>query len=186
MKRLITGFALLFCLLAQAQKMSRQQIRELLLKSLENKTALDSLHRILEATPNKTPYEESYLGICTGLYCNYDQSNWDKLRHVMKSKNLLNSAVERDSKDPELRFMRFMLEHFLPSFLGLNKHITEDLAVIFKNPQFIDDNPALKKKAIEFLLWTERCSAEQKLQLQGELAALEKKQTVSRKKETGG
>jgi hypothetical protein len=68
--------------------------------------------------------------------------------------------------------MRFTLEHFLPNFLGLSKHIPEDLAVIFKNPDFIDDAPHLKKKVIEFLIWSKRCTPEQNLLLKNELAVL--------------
>jgi len=157
-----------------AQQHNRTQLRNLFLSATERKTALDSFMLVLERLSSKTPAEESYYGICNGLYCQYDNSNWAKLRHVMKSRNHLNSAIERDAHDPELRFMRFMLEHFLPSFLGLNKHIPDDLAVIFKNPKFIDENLLLKRKVVEFLLWTKRCSTEQNAQLQAELAKLNK------------
>ena len=157
------------------QQFNRQQLRDLFLQATERKTALDSLASQLETIEKKTPTEESYYGLCNGLYCQYDDGNWAKLRHVMKSKNHLNSAVERDAKDPELRFLRLMLEHFLPSFLGLNKHIPEDLNVIFSNPDFIDDNPPLKKKIIEFLLWTKRCTAEQNKLLQAQMDELNKK-----------
>ena len=147
-------------------------MRELFLQATERKPALDSLLHKLEPIEKKTPTEECYQGICTGLYCQYDDGNWAKLKHVMKAKNLLNSAVERAPKDPELRFMRFMLEHFLPAFLGLNKHISDDLSVMFSNPNFIDDNPLLKKKAIEFLLWTKRCTAQQNKLLEAQMKAV--------------
>lgn len=157
------------------QQFNRQQLRDLFLQATDRKTALDSLATKLEAIENKTPAEESYYGMCNGLYCQYDDGNWAKLKHVIKSKNHLNSAVERDAKDPELRFLRVMLEHFLPSYLGLNKHIAEDLNVIFANPHFIDDNSSLKKKIIEFLLWSERCTAEQSKLLQAQMDELNKK-----------
>jgi hypothetical protein len=93
----------------------------------------------------------------------------------MKSRGFLNQAVEKDPKDPELRFLRLMLEHFLPSFLGLNKHIADDLHVIFANPDFINDSPDLKKKVIEFLIWTKRCDPAQTSALEKQLAELNKK-----------
>jgi len=168
-----------------SQSINRQQLREMFLRATDHKTALDSLVIKLETIETKTPTEESYFGICNGLYCQYDDGNWAKLKHVMKSKNHLNNAVERDPKDPELRFMRLMLEHFLPSFLGLNKHITEDLKVIFSNPAFIDENLSMKKKAIEFLLWTERCSPEQNKLLQTEMDELNKKLSSTTAKKNG-
>ncbi len=150
-------------------------MRDLLVVATEHKPVLDSLLNILESIDKKTPTEESYCGICYGLCCNYDEGNWAKLKHVVKSKNYLNNAVERDPKNPELRFMRFMLEHFLPSFLGFNKHIPDDLKVVFSNPTFIDENPRMKKLAIDFLLWTKRCTPEQTKQLESQLATLNKK-----------
>ena len=156
------------------QQLNRQQLRALMLQAFERKTALDSLTRQLELIEKKTPTEESYFGMCTAMYCQYDDSYMAKLKHVMKSRSHLNSAVERDAKDPELRFMRLMLEHFLPSFLGLNKHIPDDLAVILANPNFVDNDPALKKKVLEFLIWCKRCTPEQQKLLQTQLDELNK------------
>ena len=167
------------------QTIQRQLLRDLFIRATEHKSALDSLAVKLESLPKKSPAEESYLGICNGLYCQYDDGNWAKLKHVMKSKNHLNTAVERDARDPELSFLRLMLEHFLPSFLGLNKHISEDLNIIFSNPGFIDDNLPLKKKVMEFLLWSKRCTPEQNRLLEQQLAELNKKLNPAVAKKNG-
>ncbi|MBP6732487.1 MAG: hypothetical protein KA149_10535 [Chitinophagales bacterium] len=168
-----------------SQQLTRQQMRDLFLSATERKSALDSLMNKLEFIEKRTPAEESYLGICNGYYCQHVDGNWAKLKYVMKAKNHLNSAVERDAKDPELRFMRLMLEHFLPSFLGLNKHIDEDLKVIFANSGFIDDNPPVKKKALDFLLWSKRCTPEQEKRLLAELNELNKKLSPLQAKKGG-
>ncbi len=165
-----------------AQTLSRDQLRLHFLQASERKTALDSFLSKLENIDKKTPAEECYFGICNGICCQYDESNWSKFKHVVKAKNALNSAVEKDSKDPELRFMRFMLEHFLPSFLGFNKHIDEDIKVIFSNPNFIDDNLALKKKVIEFMIWTKRCTPEQTKLLDAKMKEITRKLEASGKK----
>lgn len=159
----------------ESQKLTKPQLRNLFVSATERKSALDSLIVVLESIDKKSPVEESYYGICNGLCCQYVESNFAKLKYVMKSKNYLNSAVNRDAKDPELRFMRLMLEHFLPSFLGLNKHISDDLRVIFSNPKFIDESPSLKRKVIEFLLWSKRGTPEQIRLLELEMAELNKK-----------
>lgn len=165
-----------------AQTLSRNQLRFHFLHAIDRKSALDSFLIKLEKVSKKTPVEESYFGICNGLLCQYDESNWSKIKRVIKAKNALNSAVEKDEKDPELRFMRFMLEHFLPSFLGFNKHIDEDMKVMFSTPNFIDDNPELKKKVVEFLIWTKRCNPQQTLQLEAKMKELIKKLEASSKK----
>jgi len=172
MRWLLFLFSFLFQTEIFCQQFKREQLRDLLLHATERKTALDSLTLQLESLQKKTPAEESYFGMCNALYCQYDDGNFAKLKHVMKAKNHLNSAVERDGKDPELRFMRLMLEHFLPAFLGMNKHIPDDLNVIFANPGFIDNDPGLKRKALEFLIWCKRCTPEQEKLLQTQLDAL--------------
>jgi hypothetical protein len=164
--------SIMLCNATLGQVISRQQLRSSLLRAIEHKTTLDSLAVQLDLIENKTPAQECYLGMCNALYCQYDDGNWAKLKHVMKSKNHLNNAIERDPADPELRFMRLMLEHFLPAFLGMNKHIPDDLKVIFANLDFVDADPALKKRVIDFLLWCKRCSPQQEQILQSQLADL--------------
>jgi hypothetical protein len=167
------------------QQLDRPQLRDGMVQAFEHKTALDSLYTQLELINKKTPVQESYYGMCTALYCNYDDGYMAKLKHVMKARTHLNNAVERDSKDPELRFMRLMLEHFLPGFLGLNKHIPDDLKIILANPDFIDNNPALKKKVLEFLIWCKRCTPEQDKTLQAQLDELNKNANPTAVKESG-
>jgi hypothetical protein len=94
---------------------------------------------------------------------------------VREAKALLNESIERSPKDPELHFMRFTLEHFLPSFLGMSGDINQDLQTIFADLHFVDDNPELKKMAMQFLLYTKRCNSDQKLLVETALIDLNKK-----------
>jgi hypothetical protein len=158
-----------------SQTIGRQQLRDCFLASIQRKSALDSLINKLEKVAEKSPVQECYYGICYGLCTHYTDGMWAKIKLVNKSKDLLDHAILRDSNDPELRFIRLTLEHFLPAFLGMSKDIPNDLLVILAHPDFAFDNPALKKKALEFLLNTHRCSAEQNKTLQLQLEELNKK-----------
>ncbi|MFI4963598.1 MAG: hypothetical protein ACHP6H_07070, partial [Legionellales bacterium] len=60
-------------------------MRDLLLQAIEHKPSLDSLTFKLESIQKKSPAEESYFGMCNALYCQYDDGNWAKLKHVMKA-----------------------------------------------------------------------------------------------------
>lgn len=141
-----------------AQSLSRQQLRTQYLQSTLRKTALDSFIATLESNPNRTPAEESYLGICTAMLTRHTAGMWGKYRLVVSAKDRLNSAIARDAQDPEFRFMRFMLEHHLPAFLCMSTHLSSDLAVVLANgSSFMEENIDLKKMAIEFLIKTKRC-----------------------------
>jgi hypothetical protein len=56
------------------------------------------------------------------------------------------------------------------------------MKVMFATPNFIDDNPELKKKVVEFLIWTKRCNPQQTLQLEAKMNELIKKLEASSKK----
>ncbi len=153
-------------------QLNRQALRNLFLKAIDHKHTLDSFSTILENKQNRNFLEDSYLGMCYALKAGQATGNFAKIKLVWKAHRHLNNSIAAQPNDPEPRFFRFMLEHHLPSFLGLNKDIPADLQVIFKQPNFLDDNLAMKKKVIEFLLWTNRCNASQIAQLKGQLAKL--------------
>lgn len=172
-------FRLLLCLLflpalVVAQTFSKPELRAFYMQATQKAEAVEQVIHRLSALPRHSPTEQGYLGICHGLKAQHVESMWLKLRQVQKSKSLLNSAIRRDPLDPELRFLRFSIEHFIPSFLLMSGDINEDLEVIFRNPGFIDDNPKLKKLVVEFILWTNRANANQINQLQSALAELKK------------
>jgi len=176
MKKLIWILLSILLSEASAQSLNRHELRMWYLAAADRKTALDSFTAIIQNIPSKTPIEESYCGMCCAMHIAQTEGYWAKIKMVYDAKKYFNHAIERDPDDTELHFLRFLLEHFLPSFLGLNKHITEDLKIVFAHPDFADDDPLLKKQAMEFLRWTRRCSLEQTAILDQQLNAIKKKE----------
>ena len=174
MKWIVLGLLFEFSIGTYAQQIERRELREGFLQSLQRKTALDSFLHKLEKISSKSPVQESYFGICNALQAQYTSSMWTKIRLVTESRGVLNDAVTRSPNDPELRFMRLTFEHFLPSFLGMSRDIPADLTAILAHPDFVDDSPALKKMALEFLINTHHGNADQNKFLQQQLADLNK------------
>ena len=175
MKLIILALALITLTEVSSQPVDRQQMREWFLQSMQRKSALDSFMSKLEKLAIKTPAQECYYGICYALSTQYTSGMWAKIKLVNESHSVLNHAIARDPQDPELRFIRLTLEHFLPAFLGMSKDIPSDLAVIMAHPDFVSDSPPLKKKALEFLISTHRCNADQNKALEQQLAGLNKR-----------
>ena len=165
---------------ADAQSCDRQSLRLRYQQCFQRRTALDSFVGMLERSANRSAAEESYLGISYGLTIQYVQGMWSKYRVLVKSKSLLNSAVERDPTDPELRFMRLTLEHHIPAFLCMSTHINDDLRTMISKPAFLDENPEMKRQAIEFILDTKRCNPEQSRILEKLLADTKKRMTAEK------
>ncbi len=176
MKWILLALLFEYSIGTNAQQRERRELREGFLQSLQRKSALDSFLHKLEKISSKSPVQESYYGICNALQAQYTSSMWTKIKLVTESRGILNDAIAKSPNDPELRFMRLTFEHFLPSFLGMSKDIPADLLVILQHPDFVDDSPALKKKALEFLVATHRCTTDQNRALQQQLADLNSRQ----------
>ncbi len=165
---IFTLFVVSSCL-AHSQTFTRPQLRESFLIFRSDKVYRDSIVNVFSNLKKRTPEEECYMGICVAFQIKEQTSNWAKLKLVFKARNHLNNGVSKQANDPELRYLRFAFEHYLPSFLGLNKHIEDDLAMITSRIGFVDDNLRLKKMVLEFLLKTKRCTEAQNAMIQREL-----------------
>lgn len=56
-----------------------------------------------------------------------------KLAYFKKGKNDMENAVKKDSKNLEIRFLRYISQSKIPSFLGYNSNLKEDLAFLKEN-----------------------------------------------------
>jgi hypothetical protein len=181
MNRIIFIFALfVISHSADGQSFDKNYLRTHYQQCFKRKTALDSFVTALEGAANRSPAEESYLGISYGLTIQYVDGMWSKYRVLSKAKNLLNNAVDRDPKDPELRFMRFTLEHNIPAFLCMSIHMNDDLKTIMSVPSFLDENPDMKSAAIQFILDSKRCSPQQTALLERVHADVKKRMTAQK------
>lgn len=62
--------------------------------------------------------------------------NWfKKLEYLQQSRKLFKEAVNRDSVNVEIRFLRFTVEDRIPFYLGYSDHMKEDKKVILENLQ---------------------------------------------------
>jgi hypothetical protein len=144
--------------------------------ALKRKSALDSLQRVLAAIKSPTPFEESYLGICTGMQAQYADGIWAKYRMASLSKSYLNRAVERDGgKDAELRFLRYTFEYYLPSYLLMSSHLNSDLNYVVAHINFLSDFPEVKKTVLEFIQSTHRGTVEQNRIVETQLVDVKKR-----------
>ncbi|MCW3125424.1 MAG: hypothetical protein JWO03_1082 [Bacteroidetes bacterium] len=170
---LVTGTIGSLCL---AQTISRADLRENFIKATKCKTALDSFDKILEKISARTAAEECYLGMCEALNIQYTDGMWRKYKMLDQSRGHIAKAIAQAPQDAELRFLRFMLEHNIPGFLGMSTHIQNDLAFIFGHSGFLEEDMDLRKIAMEFILSSKRCTTEQTAMLQKNLDELKKKQ----------
>ncbi len=112
-----------------------------------------------------------YTGAACALIAKHAWNPVEKIKNLNNSKRLLEKAIQSDSNNIELRFLRYYIEKNIPSYLGYSKNIQEDRSAIIHlipliNPTTLD--PGIAQYIYEYLSDTKEFSNE-------ELVALKKK-----------
>lgn len=132
----------------------------------------DKAHDLYDKLNNKSavsdPLYLGYFGATEALLAKHHWNPYKKLEYLAKSQKTLEIAISKSPNNLELRFLRFSIQHYLPSFLGQSKNIEEDKTVMLKelsaNNYATEDKPIAINVA-KFLLESKRCSTEQILTL---------------------
>ncbi|WP_245129206.1 hypothetical protein [Mucilaginibacter straminoryzae] len=169
----------MFCLLFSSFNYNAEPdyavIRKQLLNALNSKQTTDSLYNVLTASKNKTPVIVGYIGALEALKAKYTWNPYFKLKYLNTAEDHFEKAVAQDPDNIEIRFMRFSVEHHVPSFLGYNKNLQADKHVIINQIErnnYHAADKALVVTVMKFLIDSDRCTAGEKELLNKHLSAL--------------
>ncbi|WP_443944709.1 hypothetical protein ACJVDH_17590 [Pedobacter sp. AW1-32] len=132
-----------------------------LVKAVENSKLTDSLLFRLDKLKDKTALITAYTGTLEALKAKHAWNPYTKIKYVSRSLKTMKKAIEMDSENMEIRFMRFSIEHFTPSFLGFSKELAEDREEIVKHYQqqnFGLADKTLIKNVAKFMIDSKRCT----------------------------
>lgn len=159
----------IFLLLVTASNMASAQLSSgeiaalkiNMVKAVENSKLTDSIYSQLIKLPNKTALVTAYVGTLEALKAKHSWNPYNKVKYVKVAQKTLQKAVNMDKENMEIRFMRFSIEHFTPSFLGLSKNLDVDKKEIIKHYQhnnFGIADKELIKNAAKFMIESNRCT----------------------------
>ncbi|WP_293788759.1 hypothetical protein [uncultured Pedobacter sp.] len=159
-------FLLLFAASNTAHaQLSNQEIAVLktnMVKAVENSKLTDSLYAKLNKLPNKTALVTGYLGTLEALKAKHSWNPYNKIKYVSQSLKTMQKAIDMDGENMEIRFMRFSIEFYTPSFLGFSKDLAQDKKEIIKhyqNGNFGLADAELVKNVAKFMIDSKKCSA---------------------------
>lgn len=161
---------LLFCLLATSfckAQLNNREIAELktnMVKAVENSKLTDSLFKKLNALSNKTALVTAYTGTLEALKAKHSWNPYNKIKYVSRSLKTMKKAIGMDKENMEIRFIRFSIEHFTPSFLGFSKDLDVDRKEIVKhyqNHNFGSIDEELIKNVAKFMIESKRCTPQE-------------------------
>ena len=171
---IIIVFALSFVSLAMTDIPGPKIMRKQLLTALDNRELTDSLYKTFTEAPNKSPLNTCYLGVVEALKAKHAWNPYYKVKYLNDAEKTLQLAVNRESDNMEIRFMRFSIEHNVPGFLGFNKHLTDDREEMIKQlnkKHYATADHEVVIAIIKFLIDSKRCTPHETEILHKQLAA---------------
>lgn len=125
--------ALIFFLTAFADNNIVDKARIYYSKAADDKSACNKIIKELEENKNPSALLMAYLGGYKTIWANHVLSPIAKLKTFKEGKKLIDEAVERESNNIEIRFIRLSVQKNAPAFLGYKSHVEEDEEFIRKN-----------------------------------------------------
>ncbi len=128
-----------------------EYLREQYTKAAFTETANDELLKTLSRANVYSTEHLAYTGAGTILKARYCFNPYTKLQHFKVGKEILESAIARDTQNVETRFLRYTIQKNLPSILGYYQDIAKDEQFLLLKLPSVKDNH-LRKYIQNFLM----------------------------------
>lgn len=135
-----------------------------LVKAVDDVKLTESLLVKLNKLSNKTALVTAYIGTLEALKAKHAWNPYNKIKYVKVSMQTMQQAINMDKDNMEIRFMRFSIQHYTPSFLGFSKELTLDRREIVKhyqNGSFGVADQTLVKNVAKFMVESNRCTPDE-------------------------
>ncbi|ALI97873.1 hypothetical protein [Rufibacter tibetensis] len=123
---------------------------------------------LMEKYQGKDPLKLGYKAVSHAIMAKHVWSPYAKLKYLRQSSQLFEDAVALDKQDPEVRFLRFSIENYIPRYLNMSSHLEEDkkifMAAILRHPRS-GISPETVKIMRDFLLRKELLTQQEQQQI---------------------
>lgn len=160
---LVVGLQTAFAAGYNNYKLSELRV-EYLAASKDEEAAKDFYSK-MEKYSGKEPVVVGYKAASEAVMAKYVWNPYFKMKHLNAAMELFDEAVALNKVNPEIRFLRFIVEYHIPSYLNMSEHMKEDKAIIIESlvahPKS-GINAPLARTMRDVLLEKERCTPEEK------------------------
>ncbi|PRY12716.1 hypothetical protein CLV24_10787 [Pontibacter ummariensis] len=143
------------------------ELRNEYLEASKDEEAAKLFHKKMSAYKEKhpDPVVLAYKAASEAVMAKYVWNPYSKLKQLRTAEAIFQDAVALDKEHPEIRFLRFTVEQFVPRYLNLSKHVEEDKRVIIRRLKEHPDSgvsTAMARRIKDFMLMGENTTAEEK------------------------
>lgn len=145
------------------------ELRNEYLAASKAQNAAKDFYAKMEKYTGREPVVLGYRAASEAMMAKYAWNPYFKMKHLNTALGLFEEAIALSKENPEIRFLRFIVEDHVPRYLNMSKNLEEDKAIIIENLMEHPKsgiNAALARTMRDFLLAKDRCTPEEKQQLQ--------------------
>ncbi len=158
---------------------SRDEVRVRFYAAIEDQNEAEKLFthlgsNLMSPVVSKDPVLKAYYGASETLLGKHYLNPYSKYKHLKNGLEVIGQSIKSESRNLEVRFLRFSILHYIPSFLGYSGEREEDLKVIYSGLLKKDYKSLsfdIQKGIIEFIIRSGRLSQKQIEAMNGLLLA---------------
>ena len=134
MGKLLLCIFFLFCFgrgTSEVYKVS--ELRHYYQKASKNAETGQSFHKFMAGYEGKEPIIIGFKAVSEAVMAKYAWSPYSKLKHLKTASALFDQAVMLDAENPEIRFLRYTVEYYIPRYLNMSSHIEQDKKMVVES-----------------------------------------------------
>jgi hypothetical protein len=168
MKTIVTFILALFSVVVvSAQGMTLEEARKVYSESMKDNATCEAAYTKISQVAN---YDNSiltgYKAAITIAMSKYLKTTKEKIAYFNRGKLLLESAITKDDKNVELKFIRYTIQSNCPPALKYTKNKATDKTYIIENLASVKNN-SIRTSIKDYLLQSKDTSPEEKQKLNG-------------------
>lgn len=137
-----------------AQPLRIDEIRKNFSSAVKDEKLCEEMISKLEKHGDR-PVFQAYLGAYRAVWANHVFNPFGKLETFNKGKRLIEAAVAEERDNPEIRYVRFVIQSNAPAMLNYRAAINEDREFLSSKIASLED-PELQKLIVDALEKTKR------------------------------
>lgn len=140
------------------------EIRRSFKNASESKASAEAFYELVQAKEygDEILYTV-YDGASEIILSKYLGSNMEKLKFFNRGSDKIEKAVDEDSSNTEIRFVRLVIQMNTPGFLNYDENIEEDKAFLLNH--YSESSSSVRKMISEYAAMSDSFSTEEKTQL---------------------
>jgi tetratricopeptide (TPR) repeat protein len=143
-------------------------LRQEFLTASKDEDAAKRFYEKMNAYSQEHPVKIAYKAVSGAVMAKYTWNAYSKLKYVNTALDTFERAVAMDVDNPEIRFLRFTLEFYIPRYLGLSSHLQEDKRIVIEGLKKYSESGMsveLARAIKDFMLTKDHCSESEKKEL---------------------